>query len=144
MSKTITALMVSSLVAAGLFAGSASAAPAFNPQALKSAAQENAPSNVETVRWYGRGGGWGYGRGWGYRRGWGYGGFAAGAIVGGALASGYYYPGPGYYYDPYYAPPPPPSYYGTDDVGYCMSRFKSYDPRSGTYVGYDGRRRPCP
>ena len=25
-----------------------------------------------------------------------------------------------------------------------MRRFRSYDPRSGTYVGYDGQRHPCP
>ena len=140
MSKTVTSLLASGLLAAGLvaFVGSASSAPVVNPQALKSAAQEN--SNVESVRWYGRRGGYG-----GYGRGWGYAGFAAGALVGGAFASRYYYPGP-YYYDPYYAPPPPPaySYSDGDDVGYCMSRFKTYDPRSGTYTGYDGRRHPCP
>ena len=27
---------------------------------------------------------------------------------------------------------------------YCMRRFRSYDPESGTYVGRDGLRRPCP
>jgi hypothetical protein len=25
----------------------------------------------------------------------------------------------------------------------CMQRFRSYDPGSGTYLGYDGRRRAC-
>ncbi|WP_424618529.1 BA14K family protein [Bradyrhizobium sp.] len=25
-----------------------------------------------------------------------------------------------------------------------MQRFKSYDPNSGTYLGYDGNRHPCP
>jgi hypothetical protein len=62
-------------------------------------------------------------------------GFAAGAILGGALAAqpryGY---GPGYYQ---------PGYDG-DAVAYCLSRFRSYDPRSGTYLGYDGYRHPCP
>jgi hypothetical protein len=29
-------------------------------------------------------------------------------------------------------------------IAYCMQRFKSYDPRSGTYLGYDGYRHPCP
>ena len=86
---------------------------------------------------YWRGGGWhgGYG-GW-HGGGWGYygGGFAAGAILGGLLAAPYYYgPPPGYYYGP------PPG----DAVAYCMQRFKSYDPRSGTYLGYDGYRHPCP
>ena len=27
---------------------------------------------------------------------------------------------------------------------YCAQRFRSYDPASGTYLGYDGRRHPCP
>jgi hypothetical protein len=105
-------------------------------QALNGAAVAQV-GQVEHVRWYGR-------------RGWGYGGFAAGAIIGGALAArpyyygGYY--GPSYYYEPYYEPAPPPAYYsgGGDDVAYCMQRFKSYDPRSGTYLGYDGARHPCP
>lgn len=29
-------------------------------------------------------------------------------------------------------------------VGYCSQRFRSYDPGSGTYLGYDGYRHPCP
>lgn len=29
-------------------------------------------------------------------------------------------------------------------VGYCERRFRSYDPASGTYLGYDGYRHPCP
>jgi hypothetical protein len=33
---------------------------------------------------------------------------------------------------------------GGGDVGYCMRRFRSYDPRSGTYLGFDGLRHPCP
>ena len=76
-----------------------------------------------------RGGGWGYYGG----------GFAAGALVGALLAAPYYAapyyaPGPGYYYGP--SP--------GDAVGYCMQRFRSYDPGSGTYLGYDGYRHPCP
>ena len=27
--------------------------------------------------------------------------------------------------------------------GHCAQRFKSYDPRSGTYLGTDGRRHIC-
>jgi hypothetical protein len=69
-------------------------------------------------------------------------GFAAGALIGGALASqsrAYYPPGYGYG-GPAYV------YGGADDgeVAYCQSRFKSYDPASGTYLGYDGQRHPCP
>lgn len=29
-------------------------------------------------------------------------------------------------------------------VAYCERRFRSYDPASGTYLGYDGYRHPCP
>jgi hypothetical protein len=31
-----------------------------------------------------------------------------------------------------------------DAVAYCSQRFRSYDPASGTYLGYDGLRHPCP
>jgi hypothetical protein len=95
-------------------------------------------------------GGW-YGGRWngGYWRP-GYG-LAAGAIVGGALGGyyggygddGYYrgygddgYYGSGYGYSNYE--------YGADATTYCSQRFKSYDPSSGTYLGYDGVRHPCP
>jgi hypothetical protein len=33
---------------------------------------------------------------------------------------------------------------GGDSVAYCAQRYKSYDPASGTYLGYDGLRHPCP
>jgi len=29
-------------------------------------------------------------------------------------------------------------------VEYCMQRFRSYNPETGTYIGFDGRERPCP
>jgi BA14K-like protein len=120
-----------------------------------------AGADVQTVAWRGGGGGRGFGGGWhggGGWRGGGWGGagagLAAGAIIGGAVAAsqpwyGYDYDnGPGYYsygYDPGYgyaspgyvtAPP--------DSVAYCESRFRSYDPASGTYLGFDGLRHPCP
>jgi len=46
----------------------------------------------------------------------------------------------------YSAPPPgyaggPP---GGDPIAYCMQRFRSYDPKTGTYLGNDGQRHPCP
>lgn len=65
------------------------------------------------------------------------GGLAAGAIIGGAIAQQrrYYEPYPAYRYsEPVYE----------DDIAYCMQRFRSYDPASGTYLGYDGLRHPCP
>jgi hypothetical protein len=75
--------------------------------------------------------------GWHHRGGWGAGlaGFAAGALLGSALA-----PRPYYYYDePAYAYEPP-----APDVAYCERHFRSYDPATGTYLGYDGYRHPCP
>ena len=105
----------------------------------------------------GGGGGWRGGYGGGYRHGGGGGiipGAIAGAIIGGAIATapyGYYggpgYAAPGYYGDQYYdddapvvvAPAP-----GGDAVAYCMQTYRSYDPRSGTYLGFDGYRHPCP
>jgi hypothetical protein len=50
-----------------------------------------------------------------------------------------------YAYDPSYQVDEP-SYEvapGTDD-GYCEQRYRSYDPASGTYLGFDGLRHPCP
>jgi hypothetical protein len=80
----------------------------------------------------------------------------AGAVIGGAIASQGYYGGPGYYY----GDAPAQAYYddqyyddsatvaavpeGGDDVAYCTQRFRSYDPQSGTYLGNDGYRHPCP
>jgi hypothetical protein len=29
-------------------------------------------------------------------------------------------------------------------VAYCMQRYRSYDPDSGTFLGNDGLRHPCP
>ncbi|KIU46081.1 BA14K family protein, partial [Bradyrhizobium elkanii] len=74
----------------------------------------------------------------------------AGAVVGGALASGAYgYYGPGYYDDSYgyyddSAPVAVEVAPGGGDATYCAQRYKSYDVRSGTYLGYDGLRHPCP
>jgi hypothetical protein len=84
-------------------------------------------------------------------------GIAAG-VIGGALAAatsplwapGYYGYGPDYY-APGYAYAPAYGYdtyaYEPDDSGSvaaCEARFKSYDPASQTYLGYDGLRHSCP
>lgn len=64
-------------------------------------------------------------------------GFAAGTFLGGALASEPRYYGPDYYaYEPrrQYGP----------SVRWCMDHYRSYDLRTRTYLGYDGRRHPCP
>jgi hypothetical protein len=75
-------------------------------------------------------------------------GFGTGFALGAYAASPYYYGSdPYYYYDDY---PYDETYVvrgtGTsaNDVAYCQQRFKSYDVRSGTYLGYDGQRHPCP
>jgi hypothetical protein len=128
-------LLAAAVLATGAaaFAAPAGAAPIAAPSSL-----HNAAANVQTVQW---------------RRGWRGNGWApaavAGAIVGGAIAAaqpwnyGYYdnyaY-GPGYAYAPGYAT----GYSGGDDDAYCSQRFRSYDPSSGTYMGYDGRRHSCP
>ena len=31
-----------------------------------------------------------------------------------------------------------------EDVAYCQRRYRSYDVNSGTFLGNDGRRHPCP
>jgi hypothetical protein len=152
--RVLAALLAGGSIA--MLAQPVSAAPAAPGVAL----QQLAPSSVEHVRWWGRGGCWGCGIGAG---------FVAGAIVGGALAAPYYY-GPGYYGGgpyyygggPYYPAPaygpgpapgygPAPAYYsgpapgpGGDASAYCAQRFHSYDPRTGTYLGTDGARHPCP
>jgi hypothetical protein len=105
----------------------------------------------------GPGGGVYRGGGGGYRGGGGGGfipGAVAGAVIGGALASapyGYYgdpgYYAPGYYDNGYYDPGAVavvPDTGGGDAVAYCMQTYRSYDPRSGTYLGNDGYRHPCP
>jgi len=35
------------------------------------------------------------------------------------------------------------SYAMAPNGSYCAQRYRSYDPASGTYMGYDGRRHPC-
>ncbi|WP_262297284.1 BA14K family protein [Microvirga sesbaniae] len=58
-------------------------------------------------------------------------GLATGAIIGGAIAQSQAQAAP-----TYVAP--------GGGSAYCAQRFKSYDPASGTYLGYDGLRHPCP
>jgi hypothetical protein len=55
-------------------------------------------------------------------------GLATGAIIGGAIAQSQAQAAP---------------VYGRS-AAYCAQRYRSYDPASGTYLGYDGLRHPCP
>lgn len=57
------------------------------------------------------------------------GGLALGAVIAGAASA----PPP-----VAYAPPPSGDWYA-----YCASKYRSFDPASGTYLGYDGLRHPC-
>jgi hypothetical protein len=147
MSNSMRSLIVGAAFAVTVasFGTAATATPLANALAIKNAA----PAAVETVQW---------------RRGWGWGGvgagIVAGAIIGGAIASSPYYgygPYPYYYAPPpvVYGPPPaaygpPPAAYGGgapvagDAAAYCAQRYRSYDPASGTFLGYDGVRHPCP
>jgi hypothetical protein len=62
---------------------------------------------------------------------------------GGTYASSYY--GPSYYDDTYYYDEPVVAVApGGDDVAYCRQKYRSYDVRTGTFLGFDGRRHPCP
>jgi hypothetical protein len=74
------------------------------------------------------------------------------------VCPGYSGPPPGGYAGPPVGPPPgqaggppvgaPPAYAGGppvgDPVASCMQRFRSYDPKTGTYLGTDGQRHACP
>jgi hypothetical protein len=146
MSTSTRYLAAAVMVAAfPLLSAPASAGPLASSLALKDAVS----NPVETVQ-YRRGWG-GYRGGWGYRGGAGIGlGIAAGALLGGAIIASQGYPyAPGYAYGPGYGYAPGYAYgpgyaAGGDAIAYCQQRFRSYDPRSGTYLGYDGLRHPCP
>jgi hypothetical protein len=79
-------------------------------------------------------------------------GFAVGTLFGSAVSQPRYYaPAP-----VYVAPPPPRAYYyeavpvyyapapwTPDWYAYCARKYQSFDPRSGTYLGFDGYRHIC-
>jgi hypothetical protein len=148
--------------ASGAPAARVAAAPAMRPNGGTAAMRPSGGATWSGGRtaWNGGGGTWngGYrnrdGRFWP-------GAVAAGAVVGGAIAANNayaYYGGPGYggpgyydapaYYDDQYADDGAvaavPAPVGDDSAGYCAQRYRSYDPASGTYLGFDGQRHPCP
>jgi hypothetical protein len=109
-------------------------------------------ARVSSGSWQGGSGNWQGGNGWngGYRHHRG-GGFWPGVAVGAAIGGSYaYYGGPGYYDQGYYDD----GYYDSGvvaavpaeggDASWCAQTYRSYDPASGTYLGYDGQRHPCP
>jgi hypothetical protein len=97
----------------------------------------------------GYGGGYRPGYGGAYRPGYGYG---AAAVIGAGIATGLAagaYGGYPYYSDGWNEPSyggyvVADPYAGGNDVAYCVQRFRSYDPASGTYLGVDGLRHQCP
>ena len=121
-------------------------AASLAPIASRSAVVDTAPS-IQTIdyRGYhrGYGGGRGYyggGRGYyGRNRGLGIGLGIAGAVIAGGLIaeearrSRYY----GYYDEPQY-------YAGGSGYSRCARTFRSFDPDTGTYTGYDGETHRCP
>ncbi|MCX5569342.1 BA14K family protein [Kaistia nematophila] len=81
-------------------------------------------------RWHGGGwhGGYYYGDNWGgAAAAAGIMGLATGAIIANSANQPRYYEGG----------------YGGDYVAYCASRYRTFDPRTGTYVGFDGYRHRC-
>lgn len=129
-SLKVSAAMVALVTSVTMFSvGSASATPLSGAgAALNSASQADGHSliiDVQGRRFRGyRGGRF-------VRRGGGSGAAAAiigGVIIGGIIAS----------------QAARPRYYSGDPIAYCMQRFRSYDPYSMTYLGYDGYRHPCP
>ena len=78
-------------------------------------------------------------------------GFGVGAILGGALSSPRYY-APSYHYQPaprvYYEPAPAVGGYGLvpwspEWYAYCDDRYRSFNPRTGYFLGYDGEYHFC-
>lgn len=135
----LKSLTLSALAVAGTMAvSSASAAPVTRGIAPMASSQNELVQQVQYRRYGGYYGGPRY-----YRRNNSgavaagvLGGLAVGAMIGAAAAA---------------PPPPPPAYYGApapvygggDWLAYCSSKYRSFDPASGTYLGYDGYRHPC-
>jgi hypothetical protein len=67
---------------------------------------------------------------------WGYGGY------GYPYWDDYYYGD--YYYDDYYPAATTVVSVGDDAVARCAARFRSFNPRTGTYVTYGGETKLCP
>jgi BA14K-like protein len=140
---TSTLTAAAALLAGVMMTSAAGAAPASSLQAVGS--QVNGQdATVQTIRdGRGRHGRW-HGR---HHRhnGWGWGGAAAAGLLltaplwaGGTYAYDEPYDGyDGGYDDGAYA-------YSGGGVARCEATFRSFDPATGTYMGYDGVRRACP
>ncbi|MDP4006237.1 BA14K family protein [Methylobacterium sp. NEAU K] len=133
-------LALAATVAATLAGLPASAAPGQHAP-VDALARGDLPTAYSQYRRFGHRH-FGHRRGYGYRRGPGVGaavgagvaGLAAGAIIGGAIANAQVQAAPVVVRG------------GSDPeaVAACARRFRSYDAASGTYLGNDGARHPCP
>jgi opacity protein-like surface antigen len=130
------------VAAAAVLAGSMAVAPAYAVPTLasKNVAEAVKPAKnpyVSQIRYYHRGHGHGH---WRHHGGGNWGPWVAGGLLGlglgAALTDGY-----GYGYEDDYAPR---AYYGEGGFARCEATFKTFDPDSGTYMGYDGHRHRCP
>jgi hypothetical protein len=117
MRLTIAALSLAVL------AGSA-AAPAFAGEPTAAGIDRAYPGEAYAQYYYRRG--WGYGAGAGAALG----GLAAGALIGGAIAS-------------QGAAQPLPQTQDPDFIAYCSRKYRSFDPVDGTFMARDGRRYMC-
>ena len=92
---------------------------------------------VELVQWRG---GWNRG-GWHQGGGWNRGNDVGGAIIGGLIGGvigGVFQPRPYYpQQQPYFQQP-------VDPYVYCSQRFRSWNPETGFYLGFDGAYHRCP
>jgi len=124
MTETGTRGPVRKVITRALAASALLALYTFNTVAMSGVVLTTAGMSQANAQWRGRGRGRGWGRGRG--RGWGPAiGLGIGAaIVGGAIAADQARRG--------------------SAVEYCLSRFRSYKPSTGTYTGYDGYEHPCP
>lgn len=139
---TSTLTAVAALLAGVMMTSAAGAAPASSLQAVGS--QVNGQdATVQTVR-----DGWGRRGRHGHRhhRHRGHGGWGAAAAAGLLLSAPLWAGGTYAYDEPYDGYDGYDGSYAYSDGGEarCEATFRSYDPSSGTYMGYDGIRRTCP
>ncbi len=91
-----------------------------------------------------RGGAWHHGRGDRYHYGYGAGYWGAPYAYDDYYDDGYAYVDNGDWDDSYAPGAGVVVAAGPADAAACAQIYRSYDPASGTYLGYDGMRHPCP
>lgn len=137
--KILASVAAVALMAGGLTAAPASAVPSVTLKQIGTTVKPVKNPYVEQIRDRGH---WRHGRR--HHRGDNWGPWVAGGLLGlglYGLSQGYYDDGYDGYYEGGYAYDYEPSGGG---YARCEATFRSFDPSSGTYVGYDGVRRMCP